>query len=79
MFHVKQASGRPAGGRAGAQGGRLVARAFPGAGVRAIGKEGPLGAVRGQRDLRVVSQFDEGPLIAMSGPSGVSTREPCIR
>ena len=71
MFHVKQASGRPAGApcREARRRSRRPAggRELSGARVRAIGKEGPLGAVRGQRSLRVVSQFDEGPLVAISG------------
>ena len=54
------------GARAGALWGLADGRELSGAGVRAIGKEGPLGAVRDQLDLRVVSQFDEGPLIANS-------------
>ena len=71
MFHVKQASGRPARGRpagrrAGALGAGWWAESYPAQGFRAIGKEGPLGAVRDQWGLRVVSQFDEGPLIARS-------------
>ena len=56
------------GARAGALWGPAGGRELSGAGVRAIGKEGPLGAVRDQRGLRVVSQFEEGPLIAISGP-----------
>ena len=53
-------------GRAPARWGPAGGESFPAPGVRAIGKEGPLGAVRDRRDLRVVSQFDEGPLIANS-------------